>query len=530
MQAWDVVIVGGSVAGLRAAIAASDEGATVTVLSSSSPSSFIDDSMSCGLATSSGEVDPSTHAADTKRIGADLCESDVVATSTNSAVAHLAELERWGLNLRRDRNGAPHLGQLPGQTNPRTASTGDSTLREVRSILEEQCIKRNIPRRGDVEILDIVMNDGIASGLIALDVQTGELFGIQSKSILLAGSGFQSAWNGDGVAMGNSAYLTLHSGIPLANLEFTSMHPLTVAETGLCLPLDLLGAGGIVVGSDGQPMATDDGPDALAQTIMSTGAASLDLTGIPRSDSPWFAGVVATLSSRCGIDCTRESIPLMPIAGPTIGGVPTDASGNVINGSWNTPLSGLFAAGDAACSGLHGAALNSGDHLLGALTSGSTAGTSAAEHASHSKHSASSAISIALSEAYHLHDSILTEAGSGGANFGTIQSSLANTMRLHMGAERDAAGLSKAAATIQELQETKLCITDTSPVMNTEMVSMLRTQGLLSVASAAVSAALAREESRGTHVRTDHPDTDENQAKHSLSGSDGTVTSLTLRS
>jgi len=530
MQAWDVVIVGGSVAGLRAAIAASDNGATVTVLSSDSPSSFSDDAMSCGIAAASGEVDPSSHAADTERVGADLCESDVVTASTNSAIDHLAELERWGLNLRRNRNGAPHLGQLPGQTNPRTASTGDSTLREVRSILEEQCIKRNIPRRGDVEILDIVMNDGIASGLIALDIQTGELFSIQSKSILLAGSGFQSAWNGDGIAMGNSAYLTLRSGIPLADLEFTSMHPLTVAETGLCLPLDLLGAGGTVVGSDGQPMATDDGPDALAHAIISTDGASLDLTGISRTDSPWFAGVAAALSSRCGIDCTRESIPLMPIAGPTIGGIPTDASGNVINGSWNTLLPGLYAAGDAACSGLHGAALNSGDHLLGALASGSTAGTSAAEHASHSKHSASSAISIALSEAHHLHDSILTEAGSGGANFGTIQSSLANTMQSHMGTERDAAGLSKAAAAIQELQETKLNITDTSPVMNTEMVSMLRTQGLLSVASAAVSAALAREESRGTHVRTDHPDTDANQAKHSLSGSDGTVTSLTLRS
>ena len=322
MQAWDVVIVGGSVAGLRAAIAASDQGAAVTVLSSVSSSSSADDTMSCGLATSSGEVDPSNHAADTKRVGADLCEHDVVAASTNSAVAHLAELERWGLNLRRNRNGAPHLGQLPGQTNPRTASTGDSTLREVRSILEEQCIKRNIPRRGDVEILDIVINDGRASGLIALDIQSGEIYGIQSKSILLAGAGFQSAWNGDGVAMGTSANLALRSGIPLANLEFTSMHPLTVAETALCLPLDLLGAGGIVVGQDGQPMTTDDGPDALAQAIISSGGASLDLTGIARVDSPWFAGVAASLNTRCGIDCTMELIPLMPIAGSTLGGVP----------------------------------------------------------------------------------------------------------------------------------------------------------------------------------------------------------------
>ena len=99
-----------------------------------------------------------------------------------------------------------------------------------------------------------------------------------------------------------------------------------------------------------------------------------------------------------------------------------------------------------------------------------------------------------------------------------------------MGTARDAVGLSNAAAKITELQETKLSISDTSPVMNTEMVSMIRTQGLLGVASAAVSAALAREESRGTHIRVDHPDTDTKQARHSLSSNDGTVVNLALRS
>ncbi len=530
MQAWDVVVVGGSIAALRAAIAASDEGTTVTILSSSSSSASTDDAISCGLAASTGEVNPSTHAADTQRIGANLCESDVVSSSTNSAISHLAELERWGLNLRRNRNGAPHLGLLPGQTNARTVSTGDSTLREVRLILEEQCMKRNIPRRGDVEILNIVLNGNRASGLIALDIQSGEIFGIQAKSILLAGSGFQSAWNGDGIAMGTAASLALRSGIALADLEFASMHPLTVAETSLSLPLDVLGAGGIVLGMDGQPLSTEEGPAALAHSIISAGGASLDLTGIPASDSTWFAGVANSLLSRCGIDCTKESIPLKPMVGPTIGGIPIDASGNVINGAWDTTLPGLFAAGDAACSGLHGAALNSGDHLLGALASGTTAGTSAASHANASKHSASSIISVALSEAHHSHDSVLTEAGSDGVSPGAIQSSLASTMRTHMGTARDATGLSDAAAKISELQETKLSISDTSPVMNTEMVSMIRTQGLLGVASAAVSAALAREESRGTHIRVDHPDTDTKQAKHSLSSNDGTVVNLALRS
>ena len=151
------------------------------------------------------------------------------------AVRHLAQLEKWGLNIRRNRNGGPHLGQLPGQSNPRTASTGDSTLREVRTILEEQCLKRKIPRRGDIEILDIVIKNESAKGLVALDIQSGEIFAIQSKSLILADSGFQSAWNGDSQAMGTSSALVLRGGISLANLEFTSMHPLTTEIENIIL-------------------------------------------------------------------------------------------------------------------------------------------------------------------------------------------------------------------------------------------------------------------------------------------------------
>ena len=538
MQAWDVVIVGGSIASLRAAIAASDEGSTVTILTQSSTSAFVDDVTSCGLAASSGETNPLGHAADAHRVGAGLCEADVVTSSTNSAVPHLADLERWGLNLRRDRNGLPHLGQLPGQSNPRTASTGDSTRREVRTILEEQCIKRNIPRRGDIEILDIVHKDHDTTrgesddgfdvcGLIALDIQSGEVFAIQAKAVLLAGSGFQSAWNGDGCGMGSAAHLFLKLGHYLSDLEFTSRHPLTVANTDLHIPLDVLGSGGVVNGPDGQPLEIDSGPDSLSREILSAGGASLDLTTISRDDSPWFANVAKTLQSRCGIDCSQQLIPIMPSVSTTIGGLPTDLSGNVCSFDWDK-IPGLFAAGDAACTGLHGAAINSGDHLLGALTSGSIAGATAAIHAANSKHSGSGAISSMLTEAHHLHDPILANAGSEGVSPGHVQTQLSTTMQAHMGHERSAGGLGKALTAIEELSEANMVISDSSPVMNTELVTMLRTKGLVQVARSAVRAATERTESRGSHIRSDFPEADDEQLHHSLQSSSYTG-SLALR-
>ncbi len=528
LQAWDVVVVGGSVAGMKAAIAASDEGSTVTLLSPSHPSSFNDDSTFSGLASSAGETNPSEHAADTHRVGTSLCEDDVVASTTNSAVSQLAQLEKWGLNLRRDRTGKPHLGQLPGQSNPRTASTGDSTLREVRHILEEQCIKRNIPRRGDIEILDIVPKSMGVCGLIALDIQSGEIFAIQAKSIVLAGSGFQSAWNGDGVGMGGAANLHLKLGHSLADLEFTSYHPLTVAETNLKIPLDVLGSGGVVNGPDGQPISIENGPDELAHDILSAGGGSLDLTGISRTDATWFANVADALQSRCGIDCSEQLIPLMPIVSTTIGGLPTNLVGNVCDIEWRE-VEGLFAAGDAACTGFHGASLNSGDHLLGALTSGEVAGTTAANHASETKFGGSASISSMLTEAHHLHDAILSQAGSAGESPGNIQSELATMMNAHMGHERSAGGLAKAKSRVEELINTKISISDNSPIMNTELVAMLQTQGLLQVSKAAILAATFRTESRGTHVRADYSDTDEEQSHHSHVGSNGPMEPLQLR-
>ena len=528
MEAWDVVVVGGGIAALRAAISASDAGASVTVLSAGAPTSP-EGSPSCGLAASLGETDYTGHAADTMRVGSELCESDVVTRVTASASNHLSELERWGLMLRRDGNGLPELGLLPGQSTARTANTGDSTPREVLALLEEQCIKRRIPRRGDIEILDLVLTESVSRGLIALDIQSGEILGIQAKAIILASAGHEGAWNGDDVGMGTAASLVLRSDLALADLEFASLHPLTVAEVGLHLPLDLLGAGGVVNGPDGSPLACDDGPDALARAILSTDGASLDLSGISRADHAWFAGVSTTLASRCGIDAATECIPLMPTVDQTIGGIPTDADGAVINRDWNALVPGLFAAGDAACSGLHGAAANSGDHMLGALAVGATSGTSAAAHATSTRFSGSSAISVALSEAHHMHDGVLAAAGNGGTSAGALLESLSLTMRTYMGTERDAAGLSAAAAAITELRSAEFGIHDTSPVMNTELVSMRRTQGLLKIAEAAVAAALAREESRGCHVRSDHPDTDTSQAHHSLVTGDGTVGALALR-
>lgn len=528
MEAWDVVVVGGGVAALRAAIASAEAGASVTVLYPQALSSATDSALNCGFSAPMSEPSQSTFFEDTMRVGADICQPDALKSTIATSLTHLAELERWGLVLRRAGDGLPHLGKLPGQSTPRTANTGDSTTHELIQILEEQCIKRRIPRRSDIEVLDLVLTEGGARGLIALDIQSGEIFGIQSKSIILADGGYESAWNGDGVGMGNAASLTLRSDLPLADMEFNAMHPLTVAQTDLTLPLDLLGAGGVVNGADGTPLSLEEGPDALAKAVIESGGGTLDLTAISRTDRVWFERTRLVLESRCGIDAFNELIPLMPTISHTIGGIPINTSGQVID-SGGSEVPGLYAAGDAACSGLHGASANSGDRVLAAISEGASAGASAASHASNTKYTGSTAISTALSEAHHMHDQILASAGSEGTSAGNILSTLSMTMKAHMGSERNAEGLRSAAEKIAELRNTSSSITDSSTVMNTELVSLRRVRGLLDIAEASVSAALARTESRGSHNRSDFPDSDDAQRHHSLVMLSGEVSNQPLR-
>ncbi len=197
-----MVVIGGTVAGMRAAIAAHDAGASVALFSGRAHGSDAGAADTGGLAASVGEATSRAHRDDTIRAGRWLSDQDVAAARTSAAFGELAQLERWGLVLRRDGASLPLLQQLPGHSVSRVASTGDSTGRELHQLLEEQCIKRVISRRGDIQPLSLALDGDSVSGMVFLDVQRGELVAMQAKSVVLATDGYQAAWNGDGVGSG----------------------------------------------------------------------------------------------------------------------------------------------------------------------------------------------------------------------------------------------------------------------------------------------------------------------------------------
>nr|AIF06460.1 fumarate reductase (sdhA) [uncultured marine group II/III euryarchaeote KM3_192_C12] len=498
MDAWDVIVVGGGVAALRAAIAAHDGGATVTILESGATGSG-GAGMACeGFSVSANETNSNNHADDIIRAGAGECDESVVRIRTASAFGHLAELERWGLVLRRDEQGLPLLLSAPGHSEPRLATTGDSTGREIHTILEEQCIKRAISRRGDIQPLTLALDGDSISGMVCLDVQRGELVAMQAKSIVLATDGFQAAWNGDGVGSGDGAWLALDAGVALRGSEMVAWNPLTMDSHGLSLPLSILNDGAAVRLASGGDVAfaSDSGLHAASVAITSGEPCVLDARALDRGTEVWYSDTAERVNSRLGAPMDEAVIPLAPRVSTTLGGVPCDGSGSV------SSVSGLHAAGDCANSGYHGADLTGGDRLLEAVDGGSCAGLSAAEHASSATFADGDSVDEALSTSATLVAALLHGNG-GDITRGAASQQLADIMSDSMGMSRSSDALAAAATQLESLSAAEMSLSDSNPIMNTELVEVVRLQGLIRLASASVNAAAERDNSCGSHQRSD---------------------------
>ncbi len=493
MEAWDVVVVGGTVAGLRAAVAAADSAATVTILEEGALGGAAGNMTVESLAVSANEANPSNHASDTISAGCGIADEQVVTTRTASAFPHLSQLEQWGLNLRRAADGSPHLSTAPGHSTPRLASTGDTTGREVHTVLEEQCMKRNIPRRGDIQVLSLVTEGGAVTGLIGLDVQQGELFSMKAKSIILATDGMESLWNGG--SGGSGLWLAQSAGVILANMEFAAWDVMSMEVHGLSLPYPILADGAAVRPASGGEvsLAAEGGMFKSMQAVLQSGERCvLDARVLDRGVAAWYGDTSERVHSRLSGDMNETVIPLGARVRTTLGGIPCSYDGKAVG------LEGLFVAGDCACSGFHGADMLVGNRLLESLDGGEQAGRSAGRAAETVAFSTSNAILGALGAASRRFAAIRDDT-DGGVTRGQAATRLNEMMTEAMGVERDASTLHSTANRLADLAGTPITLSDHNPLMNTELVEVFRLKGMLQVAQSAFAAAQARHEPCGSH-------------------------------
>lgn len=527
MEAWDVIVLGDGPAALHAAAEAAKSGASTLLMSSTALGAPGMAALE-GLSASLQEANNRSHREDTIRCGAFLCDQDVVADTTAGAIKHVDLLERRGVNFRRDQQGLPIVRKGAGHQQPRTTDAGSATALALQQVGEEQCMRHGVIRRGDQVPLTLVHTKQSVEGLVALDMVNGRIIGLQCKALIIADEGFEGAFSSGVVGLGMD--MAFRAGVALRDMEFMTHHPLTIKGTNVFLPTGLLLDGAQLHEASGAAIEADESSSlAMTQAISAAVQPVLDARNMGQS-AAWWGSLFRLVKQRTGIDMNRQTVPLAPVVGHTIGGLPVDGHGRCVVGTWARWFTGLYAAGDASCTGLHGAAPLSGNRLLDALTTGASAGRHAGEWVADRKFSTASGLESALQDA-EADISAMMESGDAthvvrcGTVLANLQAALAGTSSF------SAESLNSLLSKLERIGITaeSLHLDQQSLIANTNLLEVLRTQAAVRMVTASVQTGLAREETRGSFAREDFPDTNDDFLHHITIDHDGSVGTLAIK-
>jgi succinate dehydrogenase / fumarate reductase flavoprotein subunit len=544
---YDAIIVGAGGAGLRAAIEASDRVRTA-VISKLYPTRSHTGAAQGGMCAALANVEedsPEWHAFDTVKGGDYLVDQPAAQLMTEEAVDAVYQLEHWGLPFNRTPDGRIDQRRFGGHTRnhgeaavKRACYAADRTGHMILQTLYQQCVKRDVRFFNEFYCLDLLMSDGVCSGVVAYELATGELHVFRARAVLFATGGYgrmfkvssnAHALTGDGPAV------AFRRGIPLEDMEMFQFHPTGLYKLGVLLSEAARGEGAIVRNKDGErfmeryaPTIKDLAPRdmvsrAIYQEIKEGRGAGpngdmvyLDLTHLPPQvieeklpDITEFARVYLR------VEPTTEPVPIQPTAHYAMGGIPTDTYGRVVVGADETPVPGLYAAGECACVSVHGANRLGTNSLLDIVVFGRRGGAHMAEYAADA--APAPVPDDPARSALDLLDGILTRER--GDNVADIRAELQEHMFDLAFVVRSENGLRKMLEILGGLREryARVGVQDKGAVFNTDLMEAVELGFLLDCADALVTAALARDESRGGHFREDHPLRDDaNWLKHSL--------------
>ena len=529
MEAWDVVILGDGPAALSAAAQASKDGASVLMMSSSGLGDAGIEAMD-GIACHVQEESNRGHREDTIKMGGFLCDQDIVAHHTTKALRIVDLLERRGVNFRRDAKGIVKGHYASGHSKPRLCNAGDATTQELQQVLEEQCMKHGVTRRGDQIPLELVHTDYSVNGLVAIDMLNGRILSIQCKALIIADGGFEGAFTNGPSSLGMD--LAYRAGAPLRNMEFIAETPLGVVGTNLIIPQSILSDGATLHTPSGTPLETSatTPTSEICAKMHEAGMTVLDARNLGEH-AAWWSVMFDNIKQRTGIDMNRQTVEVAPVPAHTIGGLPVDEHGRVVLQSWARWFTGLYAAGSASSSGFHGADVLGGNRLLDALAVSDAAGMHAAGWIGSRKFTAATA----LEEAHGLAEAELSMLG--GESEGPVQrlnpllTCLKEILVPLQSPATVAADYDNAAEMLDQLsvKGEQLYSDQTSLIANQNLLEILRTQAAIRMAQAYVQSASLRTESRGLHQRADFTETDAEQLHHNLVFADGTQGTLALR-
>jgi fumarate reductase flavoprotein subunit len=545
---FDVVLVGGGGAGLRAAIAIAqaDPRLRVAVVSKVYPMRSHTVSAEGGAAAVVRTDDSlDEHAYDTISGGDWLCDQDAVEAFVKEAPEEMLRLEHWGCPWSREPDGRIAVRPFGGMKKMRTWFAADKTGFHMLHTLFQTSLKYpSVARYDEWFVTRLLVDDGRVQGVAAIELASGRVEAIAGKAVILCTGGCGRVFpfttnanikNGDGMA------LAYRAGAPLKDMEFVQYHPTGLPFTGILITEAARSEGGYLINKDGYRYLQDYnlgrpepkpvfrsmelGPrDRLSQAFVQEQrkgrtietpyghVVHLDVRHLGEKTINAKIPFVRELCLKYqNIDPVRELIPVRPVVHYMMGGVHTD-----INGA--TPLPGLYAAGEVACVTINGANRLGSNSLPELLVFGARAGKVAAEYAMSAPEPSSAVYAQAADEGRRLERDVLQRTG-GRERLATIREEMQKAMEDSAGIYRTGEGLTRATDRLRDLQERcqQVAIDDHSRTFNTELTAALELAFMLDTAEAIVHSALKREESRGAHQRTDFPTRDDQRfLAHSL--------------
>jgi succinate dehydrogenase / fumarate reductase flavoprotein subunit len=564
----DVIVVGAGLAGSWAAMIASQQGVKdVAVLSKIHPLRSHSGAAQGGIAAALGNTRPvpntgaegpleqtpsggepsdslESHIFDTIKGSDWLGDQDAIEIMINDAPRVIYEYEHMGCVFSRTPDGRINQRRFGGHSAPRACFAADWTGHVLLHTIHEQALRHGVKFYSEWYCMDLIVEDNICRGVVALNILTGEIHTMRAKAVMFGTGGYGRAFKitsnahantGDGVAI---AY---RAGVPLMDMEFVQFHPTGLYKHGILMSEACRGEGGHLLNSQGErfmeryakskmELAPRDLVSRSEQQEINEGrggeadhdAIYLDLRHLGREKILQRLPQVRELAiDFVGTDPIDKLVPIQPTAHYSMGGIPCDANGQVIADAQGTPVIGFYAAGECACISVHGANRLGTNSLLDASVFGRRSGFALAEFIK----GGAKLYPIAGDPAERNRQRIRSRMDQAGKeSIDKIADELKTTMTINCGVFRDGEKLQIALQDIKRLEErfAHAPIRDKSSRFNTDVLGALETEHLLDFSEVIVAGAIARTECRGAHWRTDHPARDDqNWLKHTIAHKQG---------
>jgi succinate dehydrogenase / fumarate reductase flavoprotein subunit len=526
----DIIIVGGGLAGLRAALSASS--ADVAVISKVHPLRSHSVAAQGGINAALGNDDRwEDHAFDTIKGSDYLADQDAVELLCTEAPARVLEMERRGTLFSRTEEGKIAQRPFGGAGFPRTAYAEDRTGHYLLHTMYEQALKKGIKFYDEWLITRLVVDQGRCFGVTGYNIADGNIGGFQAKAVIFATGGYGRIYKHSTNSIINTGFgcaVAYRAGAPLEDMEFVQFHPTTLFGTNILITEGARGEGGYLVNRNGErfmkrysPHQLDLAPrDIVARAIQTEinegrgfegGYVHLELMHLGAGKiKERLPGIRQIAIDFANIDPIEKPIPVRPGQHYSMGGIAS-------NKNCETLISGFYVCGECSCISVHGANRLGGNSLLETIVFGKLAGENAQNHSDSNLSENKEIIEKAVLDEQNRISGLLERKK--GEDFYRIRDELKTVLDERAGIFRTEDDLIIALDKIRELQMRRrnLHIRNKGTIFNQELVNVIELEGMLDVAEAICLGAKARKESRGSHFRLDHPSRDDaNWLKHTI--------------